>query len=166
MTLTIIVAVAGMLIGSLAWLLPSPRERKQMELRQTALRLGIHTKIVDLSTVIDEARAQPTHCIAYALSRPIPIETNGWQVAREYRADQAGLIHEGLPAGWYWSLGDIPSVITKQYLKDILPTLNSDILAVESTAFNTIIYWKEHGDISDVEQIANTLKKLIELKQN
>lgn len=165
MVLTIVLVVVMMLVGSLAWLMPSPRERKQMLLRQTALKLGLHTKIVDLPTVVDVQRAQPMHCIAYGLSRPIPIETNGWQVAREHRLDSnAGLINEELPTGWYWSLGDIPPMNTKQYLKEILPTLSNDILAVESTALNTIIYWKEHGGVEQVEQIATTLKKLTELE--
>lgn len=160
----IIILVAAMLVGSLAWILPSPRERQQMALRQYAAKLGLNIKIVDLATVIDESRAEPTHCIAYGVSRAVPMESNGWQVAREHHGAEVGLAHDGLPTGWYWSAGDVPSVIIKQYLKDTLPTLNNDILAVESTAFNCMIYWKEHGTSEQIEQIATVLKKLIELE--
>lgn len=158
----ILVAVAAMLIGSLAWLMPSPRERRQMELRQAAMKLGLRVKIVDLATVIDPERAQPTHCIAYSMVRDVPIEVAGWQIVRE-RADGHGFANNLLPAGWHWAVGDSLSDAVKHYLHVTLPTLDKDILALESTPYSCMIYWKEHGDVKQVERIAQVLKELVAL---
>jgi hypothetical protein len=164
MTLAILLAaIATIIIGSLAWIWPSPRERQQMLLRQEALRLGLSTRIVDLATVIDVQRGEPTHCIAYGWLRAAELKANRWQVARQCGQAQS-LANEGLPAGWYWSQGDVPSLMIQQYLHEILPSLSQDFLAIESTPSGTMIYWKEHGKVEQVQRIATILKKLAELE--
>lgn len=156
----IVILVMAMLVGSLAWLLPSPRERKQMELRQVATKAGLKVKTTDLETVIDESRGQAMHCIAYGLSRALPATTEPWQTARERSAGERSLANKDLPAGWHWSLGVLPADTVRHYLQTILPTLSSDVLAIESNPISCIIYWREHGTIDDVKKIVTILKTL------
>jgi hypothetical protein len=159
MAFWIIAGVVLFLIGTLTWLLPSPRERKQMELRQTAIKMGLKVSLGELSTVIEAGTEQGVKCVVYQLPTEVSPHVL-WQAVREQHQRGVDIASDGLPSGWYWAKGDIPEPSVRAYLQSALPLLNQDVLAIEARPIGYAVYWREHGSADDVAQFAKLLHTL------
>lgn len=130
-------------IGSVMWLRPSPAEKRLANLRQCAVQNGLRVNWLS-SKDVAWMQSPSQSWVRYAYLRPQQRETliqlrwlrdaNGWQP------------------------------------KSHLQTLTSDfglpvsVEAIEITAHDCAIVWRESGSEDDVRRIAEALKQLAEVK--
>ncbi|WP_432698649.1 hypothetical protein ACQUQP_09975 [Marinobacterium sp. YM272] len=162
----IITLVVSSLIGSVMWVMPSPRERFQAQLRLKARGLGFQVQIAQLNLPRQRGEME-----AETLSVPVyrQLRTNlsgkeksdwrSWQVCRAET-----LATEGLIDGWSWINGEgslSPAALER--LCQTLTALPEDVLALESTPIHLSVFWKEKDERS-LEQIKQAIDPLIEAK--
>jgi len=156
MTTLIIICAVILILGSSLWILPSPRQRAQMELRRSAMRKGLQVKLSKIKDL--EYPGEEVRCIAYRLPRH---RTNGvntpeWMLLRHTQADEElqvpGWIYERVAGRYRFSDGDAAAKILAQF-----PT---DVMAVQSTTGAVSVYWNENGEQDDVDTILRVLTEL------
>ncbi|WP_207063141.1 hypothetical protein [Motiliproteus sp. SC1-56] len=160
-----IVLILLAIVGSMMWMMPSPRQRAQALLRQKAMRLGIQVQISRLlfPRALGEAVADERDCTAYRLARtqdrrrgrqaPVP-----WQIFKV-----RSHANTGLPEGWSWGRGE--GQLTSEQLAliaGLIEILPADVYALESTPVSAGVYWNEHGDLDTVDLVFENLEKMLE----
>jgi hypothetical protein len=160
----IITLVVLALIGSVTWVMPTPRQRLQAELRKQAMQRGLQVQLTRLlfPRGIGESTPEERPCIAYRLART-PEYRNGKTPTRPWHIFK---IHShatrGLPDGWCWSKGE--DELDEQQLAlitDLIRFLPGDTFSIESTPIAASIYWAESGDSSSVQLIQEQLKRVL-----
>lgn len=133
MTFTIVtVAVIFMIIGSIYWLRPSPRETRLASLRFDAIRAGMQVREYTFKPdsakngVRDDIRAT-----SYSYNKPSSGEADGQKSgALKYRVvRQAAWDSEWLPDGLYWH--DKGSEQDAQQVQAFLSSLDDEVLMLE-----------------------------------
>lgn len=160
----IIVFIVTSLIGSVMWVMPTPRQRFQAKLRMSARGLGLQVQLAQLKLprqrgeVDAETIGIPVYrMLRTNLSREEKDCWNGWQVCR-----RETLSTTGLPPGWSWIKGEGQlSDTALAHICGVLERLPTDVVALESTVIHASAFWQE-GDESALEQIAGLLEELIE----
>ncbi|MET3999447.1 hypothetical protein [Marinobacterium sp. MBR-109] len=163
----IITLVVASLIGSVMWVMPSPRQRYQANLRLKARQLGIqvHMARVSLPRALGEmepdVRTIPAYRIARTnLERSERDSWSGWEVLRVDTLENLGL-----PEHWSWSKGQgglQPAAL--EQLNSLLEQLPDDVLGVESTPLSLTFYWDERGDESRLDYLHQLAQPLLEQK--
>lgn len=158
---TIIVLIVMSLIGSMLWVMPSPRQRYQADLRMRARKAGIQVQLarLELPRAKGETEGETLSVPAYRflrqnLDRQEKENWQRWEVLRLETLNQ-----EGLPAGWSWR--DEHMALQGSALATVhalLEQLPDDVLAVESTPLHLTLFWQERGEADRLE----TLKSLAE----
>ena len=104
----IIVLIMMSLLGSMMWVMPSPRQRFLAKLRQQASRLGFQVQIVRVTPPRAAGQVEPEMLTAtayrlprYNLEKKLRERFIEWQVFR-----QTAVANEGLPEGWCWGAGE------------------------------------------------------------
>jgi len=163
----IIALVTASLIGSIMWVMPSPRQRYQAELRLRARKLGIQVQLarVSLPRARGEMEGEVCTIPAYRIPR-----TNldrrerdnwlGWEVMRVDTLNNDGLIES-----WSWSkkAGGLSAAALVQ-INRLLEQLPDDVLGVESTPLSLTLYWDERGDATQLERLHALAQPLLEQK--
>ncbi len=165
MNWVIIILLLLSIVGSMMWMMPSPKQKVQALLRQHAMRQGIQAQISRLlfPRAIGEAIADERDCIAYRLPRTNEIrreqkKTIPWQV---FKLDSHAI--NGLPEGWCWSKGEGQLVTEQlQLLAEILSLLPDDSYSLESTPVAVSVYWYENGETQSVELIKQLLQRMLD----
>ncbi len=159
MSLLIIVLAITFIIGSMMWVLPSPRERHQMKLRQKAFRAGLRVQITKFNF---KNIQEPINCIAYSL--PFSREKKPQKTWEYYNK---AIKHEDNHSIWQSEINQLNYAnneplnnIELQYLDDILVKLPKDWLAVTQQLDSVVLYWQERGDEESVTQIVEILQTL------
>lgn len=161
MNWVIITIVCLSMLGSLLWLMPSPRQRAQAILRQHAMRSGLQVQMTKLlfPRAIGEHAGDERQCIAYRLGRtktPISKTFCSWQVFR-----LVSHATTGLPEGWCWGRGEgALSDAQCALITEVLASLPADVYAVESTPVAVSVYWEERGSQQTVDQLLEALRGL------
>lgn len=162
----IITLVVSSLIGSVMWVMPSPRERFQANLRLKARALGFQVQIAQLAMPRQKGEMD-----AETLSVPVyrQIRTNlssqqkdNWLSWHVCRAET--LAQEGLPEGWSWISGE--GRLAAGPLEKLCQTLDSlpaDVIALESTPIHLNVFWRE-GDEASLERINHAIDPLIDAR--
>lgn len=151
----VIIAMAIILIlGSMLWVLPSPKERRQMKLRQLAMGNGLNVHLARIKDISSPGKM--LNCVAYRLPKGSYKSYNpSWKLFRtteEWRMDIKG-----------WSFDKtvekekLPDIET---IEDCVTRLPDDCVVVESNKHSVSIYWSERGDENAVAGIEEVLKKL------
>lgn len=166
MNWVIIVLVLLSIVGSMMWMMPSPRQRQQAKLRQAAISSGFRVQLVKVKAprAIGEAEAEERSMLAYRLprhnfdkadrARHVP-----WQI---FRLNSHA--NTGLPEGWCWGKGEKQ---VDQFLSAIIvliEELPASVFAIDSSAGDLSVYWQESGNEKTVEEIKTAMSKLLELK--
>lgn len=163
----IIALILASLIGSMMWVMPSPRQRYQAQLRMRARQLGIQVQLarVELPRARGEMDAETVSVPAYRfirqnLERSERDRWLPWAVHRMQTLDQ-----EGLPKGWSWlkgqgSLSDNAQAV----LNELLEALPDDVVGVESTPLHLSLYWHERGEADRLDQLNERVQPLIAQK--
>lgn len=159
MSLLIIVLAITLIIGSMMWILPSPRERQQMHLRKAALACGIRVQLVKLEV---KGLREPISCTAYGLpwtrgEKPKSLwkyYNKNADYGQTQSAWQSDIVATTQPS--FESLNPVDL----DYLESMLCELPSDWLAVEQRSDATVLYWLEKGEEEAVKRINKVLRAL------
>lgn len=163
----IISLVVASLIGSVMWVMPSPRQRYQANLRLKARQLGIQVQMARVSLpralgeMEPEVRTIPAYRIARTnLERGERDNWIGWEVLRVDTLDHLGLIEN-----WSWSKGQgILQPEALERLNSLLEQLPDDVLGVESTPLSLTFYWDERGDETRLDLLYRLAQPVLEQK--
>ncbi|SEF76143.1 hypothetical protein [Marinobacterium lutimaris] len=162
----IIILVVSSLVGSVMWVMPSPRERFQANLRLKARKLGFQVQIAQLKMPRQKGEME-----AETLSVPVyrQVRTNlnsrqkdnwvSWHVCRGET-----LAQDGLPPGWSWITGE--GRLSDDRLRPLCETLQAlpdDAIALESTPIHLNVFWRERDEAS-LDRIKNAIDPLVEAR--
>ena len=167
----IIAVVLLMIIGPILAILPSKRQKDQMQKRKTAMAAGIsvHLTRIDDPDPDPEAYLSNTgrplervmSVIAYRLPRPRSEARQiafDWALERKVR--QSTTAAEGLPSGWQWvdtQTVQLP-VALRQYLQGSVAQLPNDVVRVEERKNIVSAYWNERGDATDLARLIDFMR--------
>lgn len=153
MKLLVIVLIIALLLGPLAWMLPSPAERQREHLRQRARELGLHIKVCALPQSRRERirRERPRQGVAYSLRSG----EEEHRAALYWQRNQDGS----------WQGGEGGALPTEQlaWLERLRVALPPGVVALQRQAGSATIYWTEQGSIAGVDAIASVLQELLAL---
>ena len=151
----LITVVALLLVFSpVVMMMPSPRQRRQAQLRERARRLGIDVRVSELpQTRRQQVRREPVEQgVVYRLP-----QRDGWHQARAHLRCRAGAaepweVQEGSP-----SLS--PSL--EAAVMQVAERMPTDAVALELAATGPAIYWREYGSEQAVERVHLLLTELV-----
>ncbi|MBB3232880.1 preprotein translocase subunit YajC [Halomonas stenophila] len=150
----IILGVMGLVFAPAMWLRPSPRQQRQIGLREAARRAGVIVRLEN-SPLHDGGELLPAYRWPYPAQRPGP----DFVLVRDAVASQA---LRACQAGWRWRLEPLrplPSA-AQQRLAALLARLPEDALVVESGAAALTLWWDESLDIATLEALATEFAEL------
>ncbi|OMH38729.1 hypothetical protein [Motiliproteus sp. MSK22-1] len=165
MNWVIIVLLLLSIVGSMLWMMPSPKQRVQAMLRQKAVRLGLQVQITRLlfPRALGESLPEERTCTAYRLPRT-PAKTRGkkntipWHI---FKLESHASV--GLPSGWSWSKGEGHLNASQlEIIEKIIAELPDDGFSLESTPLAASIYWRENGTPETVDHIYQLLNRMID----
>jgi len=160
----IIVLIMLSLIGSMMWVMPSPRQRFQSKLRLDARKLGFQVQLsrLEIPRAKGEMESEVINMPAYRMLRG-KLDRNAkeqwveWMVARV-----DAMAADGLPEGWSWSKGERSLSAAKlNVLSDWLKQLPEEVIAVESTAIHLTLYWREPEHAGALDELAENANQLL-----
>ncbi len=150
----VITALAlALVLSPVAWMMPSPQQRRQAKLRERARRLGIDVRIGELpQTHRQRVRRQPAEQgVIYRL----PLR-DGWRLPRSHLRCRAG-------AEEPWEQqADLPplSPALEAALQQVMARVPRDVVAIELASTGPAFHWRERGDERVVEQVHALLGEL------
>lgn len=163
----IIVLIMMSLLGSMMWVMPSPRQRFLAKLRLQASREGFHVQMVRVTPPRAAGQVEPEVLSAtayrlprYNLEKSEREAFTEWQIFR-----QTAIADTGLPEGWCWGTGE--RSLTESQLKtlnQLIGQLPDGVSSVESTPVHVSLYWNEKGDESSLETLKLLMQPLLEQK--
>ena len=161
----IIVLIMFSLIGSMMWVMPSPRQRFQSKLRLEARKHGFQVQLsrLELPRAQGETETEAINVPAYRLLRgALPKgEREKWTEWSVGRVD--AFANEGLPEGWSWIKGERTLNPAKlAFVSQWLKTLPKEVEAVESTAIHLSLYWREPERAGALDELHGLAKQLID----
>ncbi|NVK02484.1 MAG: hypothetical protein HWE12_13140 [Oceanospirillaceae bacterium] len=163
----IIVLIMMSLIGSMMWVMPTPRQRFQSKLRLDARKLGFQVSLGKLSLprAKGETEGEELNRPLYrygrtGLDRKERDQFVGWTVARIET-----LAQDGLPPGWSWVRGEHTLAQARlQQLSEWLVSLPKEVDAVESDSLHLCLYWREPERPGALDELANFAKQAVARK--
>jgi hypothetical protein len=155
------------LIGSMMWVMPTPRQRFQAKLRLDARKHGFQVSLghLALPRAQGETEAQELKSPVYRLPRTNLARNErdgfiGWSVARI-----SAIANEGLPEGWSWVRGERTlTAVRLQQLSEWLEALPREVEAIESDQIHLALYWREPERQGALDELAERAKHALELK--
>lgn len=162
----IISVVMMSLIGSVMWVMPTPRQRFQAQLRLRARQLGFQVQLVKLELpratgeMEGESISVPVYRLPrHNLSREQKERWVPWTICRV-----STLATAGLPEGWSWIRGEgrlSPAAL--ESIAKAISELPDDVVAMESTPIHLSVFWNE-GEGQALEQIKRASEPLLEAR--
>ncbi len=152
----VVITVGLLLVGSTLWLLPSPRERYQMELRRVAMEAGLQVRLRKLEVPGDR---EPRDCAVYTLRRGhhqverFEPRLHAWQLVRGETA-----FLDPVVAGWSYL---VRPEETAAVPLAALAELPATVTALASSRDGISVYWDERGDADSVRGFAALLAGLL-----
>ena len=162
----IISLVVMSLIGSVMWVMPTPRQKFQARLRLRARTLGFQVQLAQLQLprAQGEMEAETLSVPVYRLARTNlnRAERDAWVAWTVCRVETVA--NQGLVPGWSWIKGEgaLPASALA-LLNEVLSRLPADVVALESTPIHLSAFWHEHDD-GGLEQIHAEITPLLEAK--
>ncbi len=144
----IIIVIMMSLIGSMMWVMPTPRQKYQAALRMKAKQMGFLVQLERLKAPRAKGEMEPEsrdmtayRVIREGLSREEKNNFKTWQI---FRIESISDI--GLPSGWSWSEGE-RTLSEKQLdkLAQVISKLPAGVFSLESTPIHVGVYWNEEG---------------------
>ncbi|MDF2182916.1 hypothetical protein [Neptuniibacter sp. CAU 1671] len=161
----IIILIMMSLIGSMMWVMPTPRQKYQAKLRLQAKKIGFRVQLerVTLPRAKGEMEPETTTVTAYRLIRnrrdkKLAQAHIPWTV---YRISAVADL--GLPQGWSWGLGEKTlSEPQLDMLTEIIEAMPDDVLAIESSPVEVGVFWSEEGGEAMLDLIKTQLERLLD----
>jgi len=144
MTLWIVVLLLAVLLSPLTWLVPSRRQRGQMELRLAARRMGLGMQMSRQDWPHWLPQEPPSPCAQYHRGRRSG-RTDSWCYWQER------------PGQWVnqWREPCADSVLIEKF-----SSLPADVFKIEADKQMVALYWGERGDNEVLKRIAALLAAL------
>lgn len=149
MNYLIIVIVVLVGLSPIFWMMPSPKQKRLMQLRQTAMALGFQIKVVDLpQTHRQIVRQEPlVQGVVYRLP---------WI---KKKSTSPVFEHLLIRAEVESSSSDMPT-IGHSLLAAALEVLPKTVMAIEYATTGVAAYWREQGGDAEVELMHQQLSEL------
>ncbi len=153
------------LVGSMMWMMPSPRQRVQAIFRREAMQKGMQVQInrLEFPRAIGEAEPETQSCVTYSLSRtgnsarPAAVKVTPWRIFKVN-----GHANRGLPKGWCWARGeDSMGDPALEKLANIIQDLPADVYMLESTPLAVSLCWWEQGREDAVDNVKHVLERVV-----
>lgn len=133
MSYFIILLVIALMLAPIFWIMPSPRQKRQTQMRQQAMAMGFQVKIAPLpQTHRDTVRqVAPSPGVVYRLP---------WANGRPVREPFQHVLvrNDNLQAA-------VGTIELYELLTSTLQSLPEDIVAFEYASSGISIYWRERG---------------------
>jgi hypothetical protein len=170
MAYVIIIVVLLVIIGPILALLPSKRQKQQIQMRKAAMDAGISVALTRIDDPDPDPEAYLSNTgkplervmavVAYRRFRPRPDQ---WRQRPEIawalnRHRGAGV--DGLAPGWLWdstAVVDLPRAL-HEYLVGMVDSLPDDVIRVEEQKFIISIYWRERATPEGLAKLIDFLK--------
>lgn len=145
-------------VGSVVWVRPSPRDKKLATWRRDALVAGLKVSLQPL-------KAEPKHSgirddvegASYILYNPASQKGDNlsWAVVKTQ-----GWLQEDLPEGWSWYKEN--GHVSHEHVAQCVLECPIEVLAIERTPVSSRIIWKENGSQFTPEVLKLFLQKVQE----
>lgn len=164
----IIVLVVAMAIGPIMWFRSTPYQRRIIKFRSHAAELGLRVQVKPLADLgIPAASGGMDTVVAYGLpwvqSGREETDASRRPGKRPWRLVKERMEHDSHFAGWWnWQKGLEADRRWHGPLREQIPQLPEDALALENDRRALWLYWRERGGIEGVDQVAAILRSLKE----
>ena len=148
-------------------LLPSARQKEQMQMRMIARAAGVSVEL----TSIDDPNPKQGKYIAYT-GKPIPpvLKVVAYRLQRKRARDWRHLpkvswcMFRGLDNNWHWKaeLSEAMNNKLAEWIEAVAPDLPPDVVQIEEDSYNICVYWHE-GTKGDEQTVLGFLKNSSEL---
>ena len=163
----IIILIMLSLLGSIMWVMPTPRQRFQAELRAKAKPLGFQVQMVRLTAPRAKGETEPGQysVMAYRLPRLNVDKKTADTIVPWHAFRVESIANTGLPVGWSWGFGEnVLSDEALALLKDMIDLLPAGVSSIESTPIQATVHWDENGSIEDLDLIKGQLERILEAR--
>ncbi|MFB9884887.1 hypothetical protein [Balneatrix alpica] len=157
----VVVAVALALLGSLFWILPSPKQRAQMLLREQARQLGLQVRMQKIQfprapgQLEDAPALKITYCLPSVQKQDKAVEISHWQLSR-------GQGSYPFNAAWVWLAATAYPEHKRAQLEEWLAELPLSCLAVWKTPLEYGVLWQEK-DEQELRHLQQSLQAALKL---
>ncbi|NVK38265.1 MAG: hypothetical protein HWE18_10090 [Gammaproteobacteria bacterium] len=152
-----IILVTLVVVGSVVWIRPSPRDQKLAKWRRDAIVAGMKVRMQTL-------KAEPKNSgirddvsgVTYEWFNPQSDkkDTSSWAVVKTQ-----GWLTDHLPEGWSW-YNEIPANVEAQKINEIINAAPYALNALERTPISSRIIWDENGAEFDAQVLKAYLQQL------
>jgi len=148
----IIFLVVALLVSPIFWIMPNPRQKRLVQLRQKAMAAGFQVKVCDLpQTHRAKVRQEPVRKgVMYRLPWKVQIKAAQnfhYLVVREQLVSDMATDSQQYTA-------------IEQQINQALLSMPAQILALECTAAGVGLYWREQGEIDPVVVLFDAARQL------
>jgi hypothetical protein len=143
-----------MVVGSVVWVRPSPRDQRLAEWRRKAIMSGLKVKLEGVAAEPKESGIRTDlEGVSYILykNKPIKGDDKKWMVV-----NYDGWLKDELPDGWSWHKEE--SLNLSAALSDLIKNAPLPILAIERTPYLSRIVWNESAGDFDSEKLKDFLQ--------
>lgn len=148
----LIVGTLALLIGPVAMLQPTHRERRQAKLRTKARALGLNVHLQKLPQLI-EGDTQ---------NQAMPLYVQPKRTKREWCLVRTRYAHGAhVQQWWEYSSAERPSSAMQKALDEVLKTLPSSVMGVSRTPEGLGFFWTEKGGIEQLSALSDILQRLL-----
>ena len=158
--------VIFLIVVPLFSILPSARQRQQMEMRRAARAAGVS---VDLMTIDDPNPGQDKYISHAGQIIPARLQVAAYRIRRPSQPERRLLpkvewcLKRELDGSWAWVSKELHvSSELKNFLDEAKDYLPEDVEKVEESYNNIVVYWHERAAGSE-ENVLNFLQKCAEM---
>lgn len=152
----VMVFIALVVVGSVMWVRPSPRDQKLAKWRRDAIMAGLKVRMQTLkaepknSGIRDDVEG-----ISYEWFNPEPnkTDTTTWVIVKT-----DAWLKDGLPQGWSWYAQEVD--IDPAKIAQIIQALPMEVNAIERTPISSRVIWNESGKDFDAKALKEYLQNL------
>lgn len=152
----VMIFIALVVVGSVMWVRPSPRDQKLAKWRRDAIMAGLKVRMQTLkaepknSGIRDDVEG-----ISYEWFNPEPnkTDTTTWAIVKT-----DAWLKDGLPQGWSWYAQEVD--IDPAKIAQIIQALPMEVNAIERTPISSRVIWNESGKDFDAKALKEYLQNL------
>lgn len=152
----VILLVVMMVVGSVVWVRPSPRDKRLALWRRDAIMSGLKVKLEGLAAEPKESGIRDdVEGVSYILFKVSPAkgDEKKWAVVKS-----EGWLQAGLPEQWSWYKEEDQSL--SEALSSLIKNAPLPILAIERTPYLSRVIWKENADNFDSQKLKEFLQQV------
>ena len=155
----IVILVCCSLIGSVAWVMPTPLQRAQAKIRQLAMAKGLKIKVGKLQGPREQGEVAPDSYLATSYGLPRAKNQNRagginaikkitWEIFKA-----GGLNTQGLPGAL--------KAEQLSHLAQLIQQLPKDVYALGVTPMGAQAYWHERATPEQLDDLEQVLQQLL-----